>query len=89
MARLGGIGVDESGALGVGRRPSVLTFFLLRASRGTANSKKLGVTALSRNLSNVPGDPLMKGLGCNVRAIGPNDGAQALVEFYAGEIGRV
>jgi hypothetical protein len=30
---------------------------------------------LSRNLGNVPSDPLMKGLGCNVRAIGPNDGA--------------
>jgi hypothetical protein len=31
--------------------------------------------ALSRNLGNVPSDPLMEGLGCNVRAIGPNDGA--------------
>lgn len=33
------------------------------------------LSALSRNLGNVPSDPLMKGLGCNVRAIGPNDGA--------------
>jgi hypothetical protein len=31
--------------------------------------------ALSRNLSNVPSDPLVKGLGGNIRAVGPNDGA--------------
>ena len=38
--------------------------------------KELGVMwVLSRNLGNVPSDPLMKGLGCNIRAIGPNDGA--------------
>lgn len=58
--------------------------------RGTAPPQRAwGTSALSRNLSNLPSDPPMKGLGCNVRAIGPNDGAQALVEFYAGEIGRV